>query len=85
MDINEYFGITASKYDKSESRKLNPTNKKHREEFKEILENYVYQMELLQKTIQVCNNRVTQYKMNALDDSIIYILAAVRKKVEGIQ
>jgi len=42
VDINEYFEITASKYDKSESIKLNPTNKKHREKFKETLENYVH-------------------------------------------
>ena len=30
-------------------------------------------------------NRATQYKMNALDKSITYVLIVVRKKVEGIQ
>ena len=85
VNVKEYFGLEASKYDKSETRKLNPINRKHRTEFKETLENYINQMGLLNKTMQVCANRVTQHEMNALDDSITYVLTAAQKKVEGIQ
>ena len=41
IDINEYFKITGSKHDRSEIRKLNPTNRKHRTQFKDTLEKYI--------------------------------------------
>ena len=42
-------------------------------------------MKLLEKIIRTCNNRVTPQEMNALDESITYVLTAAKKKVEGIQ
>ena len=41
-------------------------------------------MKLLEKTIRICNDRVTSQEMNALNESITYVLTAARKKVEGI-
>ena len=85
IDINEYFKITASKCDKSEIRKLNPTNRKHQAQFKDTLEKHISQMGLMEKIIKVCTNRATQYEMNALDESITCVLTVARKKVKGMQ
>ena len=80
IDINEYFEIMAHKYDRSETRKLNPTNRKHQDQFKDTLKKYISQMGLMKKIIKVCMNRVIQHEMNALDESITYILTVSRKK-----
>ena len=41
IDFEEYFNIKPSTYDKSETRKLNPNNRRHKEKFKEVLEKYI--------------------------------------------
>ena len=76
IDFKAYFKLQASQYDKSESRKLNPTNRLHRKQFKEILDEYISQMKLLGKTLTICNKHETQHKMNVLDELIIYVLTA---------
>jgi hypothetical protein len=85
INIKEYFNISASKRDRSESRRLNLTNRKHREQFKDTLEKYLKEMKLLEKTIEVCTGKVTQHEMNVLDQAITYVLTVARKSVEGIQ
>jgi len=67
IDINEYFNLPASQYDRSELRKLNPVNRTHRMKFRETLEEYINQMNLLEKTVSICNNRVIPNEMNVLD------------------
>ena len=85
VDVKEYFDINTSKYDKSETRKLNPANRRHRNEFKETLEQFIEQTKLGERTSTICNGKVTQHEMNVLDELITYVLSAARKKVEGVQ
>ena len=84
LDVNEYFNLPASAYDKSESRKLNLGNRKHRKQFKETLQQYVTQTKLLEKTEEICRGYPTQDEMNVVDELITYVLNAARKRVEGI-
>jgi hypothetical protein len=85
IDFEEYFNIKPSTYDKSESRKLNPNNRRHREKFKEVLEQYIHQMGLLERAQRVCNDHATVRELNLLDDAITYVLSEARRQVEGIQ
>jgi len=51
FDINfkEYFHLQSSRYEQSETRKLNPNNRKHRIKFKDKLEEYIDQLGLVEK------------------------------------
>ena len=84
IDVNEYFNLPASTYNRSASRKLNPGKRNHRIQFMEALENYINQTKLLEKIISICSGRVTSEEINVLDELITYVLTAARKKVEGI-
>ena len=64
---------------------MNPANRRHRNEFKETLEQYIEQTNLLDRTTKICNGKVIQHEMNVLDESITYVLSAAQKKVEGVQ
>ena len=83
IDFNDYFNLAPSTYDRIETRRLNPANRKHRIEFKETLETYLTQMKVLERANAICTNRVTAQEMNELDDMITYVLTVARKKVEG--
>jgi len=85
LDYKQYFHMKPSTYDKSESRKLNSSNRKHRIAFKEKLEEYIEKMGLMEKATRICNNHVTIKELNMLDDAITYVLSAARKYIEGVQ
>ena len=84
IDINEYFNLPASQYNRSKLRKLNLINRTHQIKFRETLEEYINQMNLLEKIVSICNNRVIPNEMNVLDEIITYVLTATRKQVESI-
>ena len=50
-----------------------------------MLESYINQIGLVEKITRIYANKPTQREMNALDDTITYVLTAARKRVEGIQ
>ena len=83
IDFNFLFNINPSKYDQSNIRSLNPTNRVHQIKFKEKLEEYLEKTNLQQKIDQVYHSRVTAEEMNIVDKEIIYVLNAVRKYAEG--
>ena len=85
IDFEEYFNIKLSTYDKSETRKLNPNNRRHKEKFKEVLEKYIHQMGLMDRATRVCNSHATIRELNLLDDAITYVLSEARQQVKGIQ
>ena len=79
--MNEYFNLPASTYDQSTSRKLNPGNRIHRQQFLETLEEYINKIKLIEKTTWICRGRVIVEEMNVLDELITYVLIAARKRV----
>ena len=49
-----------------------------------MLDKYLQQMKLLEKTIEVCTDKATPHELNTLDETITYVLSVARKSVEGI-
>ena len=65
--INYYVKINASIYDKNDSTKLNPNNRKHKSKFRDKLNECIDEMKLEELTVQICSNNPTHHEMNALD------------------
>ena len=77
--------MNSSTYDKSQSFTLDPTRKSHRELFRAKNDKYIDQLKLEETVNTICNSSITRKEIDWLDETIIYVLNAARKHVEGIK
>ena len=75
--------VISSKYDISNIRCLNPTNREHRKKFKAKLEEYLEKTKLQDLVNTVCDGYPTAIEMNRVDEEITYILNAAKNYAEG--
>ena len=83
INNEEYFDITLSFYDKSETPKLNPNKRKCENKFCDKLEEYVDQMKLIETANRVCANSATVKELKRFHDAITCMLSATRSYAEG--
>ena len=82
LDARDYFSIESSKYDQSDSVKLDPTKRSHRESFKEKLDECVDQLNLKETVNSMCNGSTTGQEIDRLDDTITLVLNTARKQAK---
>jgi len=85
ININEYFTIEASMYDKIENNNLDPTKRSHRIKFIEKLDEYIEQLNLVELVESKCNRVITNQEIERLDETISFVLDSARRYVEGIR
>ena len=83
IDIQEYFSINASKYDRYDHVTIDPSRRSHRVKFQLKLDEYIEQLNLVDIVKQKCNQYVTGQELERIDQMITFVLDAARKHVEG--
>ena len=85
IDINEYFTIEASMYDKIENNNLDPTKRSHRIKFMTKLDEYIEQLNLVELVESKCNRAITNQEIERLDETISFVLDSAWRYVEEIR
>ena len=80
--FQQLFNLELRKFNKSNTRILNLTNRMHRQKFEEKLEEYITLTNLEEKVIRTCCNIVTPTELNAMDKETAFVLSVVRKCTE---
>jgi len=83
LNARKYFNMTHSEYDEKSNRLINPNNRKHREKFNQKLKDYITDSKLVEKTFEICNERVTYHEINKLDEEITHALNVATRYAEG--